>query len=423
MKLWQKMLVAIIGGVLVGYILSPHGIALFNEALTKDIAAWIALPGAIFMALIKMIVIPLVVSSVSLAVVGSENLSRLKTTGLGAIFYFVTTTIIAVVIGILVASIIKPGNFVPEGTMITTKENISKITEIPVIETRPSLPEMVTGLLPTNPAKAVIDRSMMQIVIGSILMGIALLSIGAVKAKPLVDILQSIQDVVMKIVDWAMAIAPLAVFSFLCNLTIKTGPDTLSAMAAYVGAVLLGLLFILGLYMILVALIGRISPIQFLSSIKDAQILAFSSSSSAATMPLTLKIAIEKLKIRKDIANFIIPLGTTINMDGTAIYQVIAALFLVQIFGIELSFVETIILSITIIGASIGSPGTPGVGLVILATILTNIGVAPAGVAMILGVDRILDMCRTTINVTGDLTASVVMNKIIKNKLSNGDNN
>ena len=423
MKLWQKMLVAIIGGVLVGYILSPHGIALFNEALTKDIAAWIALPGAIFMALIKMIVIPLVVSSVSLAVVGSENLNRLKTTGLGAVFYFVMTTIIAVVIGILVASIIKPGNFVPEGTMIATKENISKITEIPVIETRPSLPEMVAGLLPTNPAKAVIDRSMMQIVIGSILMGIALLSIGAVKAKPLVDILQSIQDVVMKIVDWAMAIAPLAVFSFLCNLTIKTGPDTLSAMAAYVGAVLLGLLFILGLYMILVALIGRISPIQFLSSIKDAQILAFSSSSSAATMPLTLKIAIEKLKIRKDIANFIIPLGTTINMDGTAIYQVIAALFLVQIFGIELSFVETIILSITIIGASIGSPGTPGVGLVILATILTNIGVAPAGVAMILGVDRILDMCRTTINVTGDLTASVVMNKIIKNKLSNGDNN
>lgn len=218
----------------------------------------------------------------------------------------------------------------------------------------------------------------------------------------------------MVVIKWAMYLAPIAVFSFLCNLTIKLGIETLSAMSYYILAVIAGLLAVFCMYMMIVTIFGGVSPITFLRAIRDAQILAFSSSSSAATMPTSMRVAEENLKLRPEISRFIIPLGTTINMDGTAIYQIIAALFLCQVMGIDLSLAQTILLSITIIGASIGSPGTPGVGLVILATILSQIGVSAEGVALILGVDRLLDMCRTTINVTGDLTAATVMNKWMK---------
>ena len=416
MALWKKMLLGIGSGLLAGFALSEHGLSLLPKDVTADLLSWIALPGALFMALIKMIVIPMVVSSVTLAVVSSKDLTRLRKTGLGVGFYFVFTTCVAVILGIFIATAVSPGQYIPKELLVSAEESAKSLGELPIVQTRPSLPDMLVGLFPTNPAQAVVDRSMLQIVIGAILLGIAMLSIGAKKAKPMEDLLQSVQDITMRVVDWAMAIAPFAVFSFLCALTAKMGPDTLVAMAIYVACVLGGLIAILLFYLTLVSVIGQRNPITFLKNIRDAQILAFSSSSSAATMPLTLRTADEKLKLRPEVSHFVVPLGTTINMDGTAIYQIIAALFLTQVFGIELSFMETIILSITIIGASIGSPGSPGVGLVILATILSSIGVTPAGVAMILAVDRVLDMCRTTINVTGDLTASVVMNRLIKPK-------
>lgn len=416
MALWKKMLVGITSGLFVGYLLSPHGGEMFAPDITQDILSWVALPGAVFMALIKMIVIPLVVSSVTLAVVSSSDMAHLRKTGLGVGVYFVLTTCVAVCLGILVATIVSPGDYIPKDVLISAEQETGKLSDLPIVQTRPSLPDMLVGLFPTNPAQAVVDRSMLQIVIGSILMGIAMLSIGVKKAKPLTQLLQSVQDVTMRVVDWAMAIAPYAVFSFLCALTAKMGPDTLVAMSIYMGCVLLGLALLMLFYLTLVSVIGRRNPFSFLRDIRDAQLLAFSSSSSAATMPLTLRTADEKLKLRNEVSHFVIPLGTTINMDGTAIYQIIAALFLTQVFGIDLTLSETVVLSVTIIGASIGSPGSPGVGLVILATILHSIGVTPAGIALILAVDRILDMCRTTINVTGDLTASVVMNRLLKPK-------
>ena len=411
--LWKQMLIGMVLGILVGLVLSPHGADLLNEKLALSVAEWLALPGALFLALIKMVVIPLVVCSITLAVTGSTDITRLKNTGIKVGLYFVSTTTIAVSIGIALVSLIQPGQYI-DPSLILTEEVMKKGMMLPSVESRPSLPNMFIGLLPTNPVKAVVDYSMLQIVIASIISGIALLSLPKKKAKPITDLLQSGLDVSMQIVLWTMKIAPLAVFGFLSTLTIKLGPDTLVAMSAYVGTVLIGLLCVLVIYMIILEVFAKRCPWTFLRQIRDAQVLAFSSSSSAATMPLSLKVADEKLKIRKEISGFVIPMGTTINMDGTAIYQVIAGLFLTQVFGIDLSFAETILLAVTIIGASIGSPGSPGVGLVILATILTNIGVSPEGVAMILGVDRLLDMCRTTINVTGDLTASAVMDRWVK---------
>lgn len=410
MPLWQKMLLGITLGILVGYILSPHGMALFDEATTKTIAEWIALPGALFMALIKMIVIPLVVCSITLAVVGSGSMEELRGTGGRVGIYFVMTTTVSVLIGIMLAKLIEPGLYI-DRDLIT---DLPATGALPVIEGSHSLPSMLIGLFPTNPAKAVVDSSMLQIVIGSILLGIALLTMTKKHNKPLIDLCTSGQEVCMKVVDWAMAIAPIAVFGFLCTLTIKLGPDTLIAMSVYMGTVLLGLVLLLIMYLTLVTVVAKRNPLTFLKDIRNAQVLAFSTSSSAATMPLSIKTAEENLNIRSKIVRLVIPLGTTINMDGTALYQIIAALFLVQIFGIDLSTMQLAVLSVTIIGASIGSPGSPGVGLVILATILSQIGVNAGGIALILGVDRLLDMCRTTLNVTGDLTAAAVMDRWVK---------
>lgn len=414
MALWKKMLTGIAAGLAAGYAISPQGLGLLGEEMLAAALPWIALPGSLFMTLISMIVVPLVVSSVTLAVVSGRDMQHLRDTGIGVGLYFVATTVVAVMIGVTVATVIQPGRYVPQELLLGASEKAAELGDLPVMKDRPPLPEMLMKIFPVNPLKALLDKAMLQIVIGAVLLGVALLSIGQAKAAPLVALTESVQAVAMKFVDWAMAVAPYAVFSFLCTLTAQLGLETLRAMSAYMGSVLLGLLLVLGFYLLLVALVGRRSPWLFLKHIRDAQILAFSSSSSAATMPITLRVAEDKLKLRPEISDFVIPLGTTINMDGTAIYQMIAALFLAQVFGIDLTLAETAVLAVTIVGASVGSPGTPGVGLVILATILTSIGVTPEGVAMILAVDRILDMCRTTINVTGDLTASVVMNRLIK---------
>lgn len=271
---------------------------------------------------------------------------------------------------------------------------------------------MIVSLIPVNTAQAELDGNILAFVILSIFIGVALMSIKEEDAKPLIDLARSVQAFSMKIIDWSMKIAPYAVFGLLANITIKIGFDAISSMSMYMFTVILGLLILLSFYLVIVYFFANISPWKFVFQIREVQLMAFSTSSSAAVMPLSMKTAEEKLNVPSSISKFVIPLGATVNMDGTALYQVCAAIFLTQLFGIELSFVELIILALTTVGASIGSPSTPGVGIVILATILQGIGVPVEGVALILGVDRILDMCRTTVNVTGDLTATLVMKKL-----------
>jgi proton glutamate symport protein len=215
----------------------------------------------------------------------------------------------------------------------------------------------------------------------------------------------------MKVVSWAMALAPAAVFGLLAQISVQLGFDALLGMSAYVGTVFLGLLVLLIFYLVLVAILAGRNPLTFLGDIREVQLLAFSTSSSAAVMPLSIKTAQEKLGVSKPVSQFVIPLGATVNMDGTALYQVIAAVFLTQVYGIDLTLGQLTLVAATTVGASIGAPSTPGVGIVILATIIQSIGVPPEGIALILGVDRILDMTRTAVNVSGDLTAAVVMER------------
>lgn len=419
-KLWLKIIIGMVLGVIVGLFLSPHGDwELIDNATAQTLAPWIKLPGTLFLGLIQMVVIPLVICSIVLGITQSGELNFVKKIGWRIILYFVCTTFIAISIGMVLVHTIKPGEYIDQAMIQSFQAETlqSTVTEQKTFENL-TVPDRIVNLIPINLAEDVVKKNLLQIVIASMVFGAALLTLGAQAAKPIIDLCESGQAVSMKIIGWAMALAPIAVFGLVCNITLKIGLSALIGMGIYMLTVILGLLCMIGVYIFIASSITRKSPLWFLNAIKETQLLAFSTSSSAATMPFTLKCAEEKLGVPPKIARFTIPLGATINMDGTAMYQAIAAVFLVQIFGelsgIELTTTELILLMITTVGASIGTPATPGVGIVVLATILTGIGLNPAAIGFILGVDRILDMCRTTVNVTGDLTATLVMQKLLK---------
>ncbi|MCF6439300.1 dicarboxylate/amino acid:cation symporter [Pseudoalteromonas luteoviolacea] len=407
--LWKQIILALILGLIAGLILSPKGFGWLNEQSAQHVALWVALPGKLFLALIQMVVIPLVMSSIILGIAGNQDTEFLKRVGLRIFPYFVITTIISVIIGVVIATIVTPGDFV-DGQLLKDL-GVQTIALSTTEVSASSIPQRVAAMIPANFTQSTLDKDMFAVVLYSGFIGIAMTSLIAKQKSLLLDITGAVQSLSLKIVNWAMKLAPMAVFGLLCDITIRIGVDALIGVSAYVMTVLLGLLMLLCVYLLLVFIIGKVPPWQFLTTIKDAQLLAFSTSSSAAVMPLSMKIAAQKLQVKKPIAQFIIPLGATINMDGTALYQVIAALFLAQVFGVELSHSQIILLMLTTVGASIGSPSTPGVGIVILASVLTSFGIPPSGIALILGVDRILDMCRTTLNVTGDLTACLLMNR------------
>ncbi len=412
--LWLQILVAMVFGLGLGLLLSPSGVALVSNDMAYGFAQWVAVPGQLFLAMIQMVVIPLVLSSIILGIAASGDSSFLKKVGLRIAPYFVMTTTIAVMIGITIVTVLKPGEFIDaELVQSMVGDTPHTVTSTGVEQVNTSIPERIVRLVPANPFKSLIDKDMLAIVIYAIFIGVALLALEKRQTKLILDLVSSIQALTLKIVNWAMIIAPLAVFGLLCDITIRIGVDAILGMSVYVATVMLGLILLLGVYVLIVMFVAGKSPGKFLSAIREPQLLAFSTSSSAAVMPLSMKTAHEKLGVRKSIAQFVVPLGATVNMDGTALYQVVAAVFLTQVFGIDLTLSDLLLLTATTIGASIGSPSTPGVGIVILATILQGIGVPASGIALIIGVDRILDMCRTTVNVSGDLTACVVMDRWI----------
>ena len=252
---------------------------------------------------------------------------------------------------------------------------------------------------------------MMQVVLFAALLGIALMTLSKDKARPLLELLRAVQEVAMVVVHWAMFLVPLAVFGLLAQITTRLGLDALLGMGVYVLTVLLGLATVGVMYLVIYALKRRESPLVFLRASSEVLLLAFSTSSSAAVMPVSLRTAEDKLGISPSLAQFVIPLGVTINMAGTALYQVVATLFLAQVFGVNVGLGQLLLIVVLAVGASIGSPGTPGVGIVILSMILGSIGIPASGIALIIGVDRILDMCRTTVNVAGDLIACTVLDR------------
>jgi len=411
-RLWLKVLIGMALGLIGGILIGP-GAGFVDPSAGVTIGNWLAFPGRLFLATIQMIVIPLVIASVIRGLAASENVEQLKQLGIRVTLFFAATTALAAVIGLTVAGLIDPGQSL---TNLQTFEEAVPTAESTLA--RPNvvaLPDTLLGLLPGNPLNAMVEGEMLQIVIFSIIFGIALVSMVPSQAKPMLDLLGSLQEICMTIVKWAMRLAPIAVFGLMAQLTSKIGFGALLGMAVYVGTVLLGLFCMLVVYLLLLQIFVRENPFKFLAAARDVILLAFSTSSSATVMPLSIKTVEEKFGVRSSISQFVIPLGATINMNGTALYQSVATYFLAQVYGIELTLGSMALVVAMATGASIGSPATPGVGIVILSMVLGSVGIPPSGIALIMGVDRILDMSRTAINVTGDLVAARLMEKWVGN--------
>lgn len=405
-RLWLKVLVGMFLGLVTGTLLGPS-VGLVEPATGTLIGNWLAFPGQLFLATIQMIVIPLVIASVVRGLAASEDLEQLRKMGLRVTGFFVITTAIAASIGLWVGNLMNPGGMMTGlASTVAAGETATTTATMPSVD---ELPRTLIGLLPGNPLDAMVEGQMLQVVIFSIIVGIALVSMAPEKSRPLLDLLDSLQQVCMTVVRWAMRLAPYAVFGLMAQLTTTIGFQAMMGMASYVVTVLVGLLLLLGLYMLILKLLAGQPPVQFIKDSRDVLLLAFSTSSSAAVMPLSIRTAEDKLGVRPSVSQFVIPLGATINMNGTALYQAVATVFLAQVYGIDLGMGSMALVVAMAVGASIGSPATPGVGIVILAMVLQTVGIPPGGIALIMGVDRILDMCRTAINVTGDLVTCRLM--------------
>jgi Na+/H+-dicarboxylate symporter len=418
-ELWLQVLIALFLGVLVGILLGPS-VGWVETHTAVLIGNWLALPGKLFLALIQMVVVPLVVASVIRGLAASEDMDQLRRTGLRVGLYFTVTTAFAIVIGMTLAAWIEPGRYIDAAAARATfgvvlAESAHAPVESPGLDT---LPQLIITLLPTNPLDSLLHGQMLQIVLFALIAGVALVTMAPEQSRPLLDLLGSLLEVCMTIVRWAMWLAPLAVFGLIAQLAARTGLSTLGGMAVYVGTVLLGLLVVMALYLLLVYLVSGRRPLAFLRATRDVLLLAFSTSSSATVMPLSIRTAEDRLAVRPSISQFVIPIGATINMNGTALYQGVATLFLAQVFGVDIGTSGLLLIVVIAVGASIGSPGTPGVGMVILAAVLATVGIPAAAIALLMGVDRILDMSRTAVNVAGDLTACVLMDRWVGGKRS-----
>lgn len=410
---WQKILIGMLSGAVLGFVLSPAGAGLLPPDSALVAGSWLAIPGRVFLGLIGMVIIPLVVCSIVLGVNSSKDTGFVRDIGIRLIPYFVITTLVAVLIGIGLAVTLQPGAAGHAATALSAETARDMADSVVQGRTTDDLtvPQRIANMIPSNPLRAALQLDLLQVVIAAVIVGLAALHLRQALMAPFLSLCAAGQEICMKIIEWVMRLAPYAVFGLIADVTIRLGPRAFIGLGWYIATVLLGLLCVLILYFLATIFIGRRHPRDIFQACRTLALLAFSTSSSAAVLPVTLQTAEEKMGVHPDTARFVVPLGATINMDGTAIYQAIAAIFLCQFFGIELSLLEMFLLSLTLVGAAIGTPATPGVGIVVLATVVSALGVPPEGIGMILGVDRILDMCRTVVNVMGDLTACTIMDR------------
>ncbi len=414
-RLWLKVLIALALGVVAGVLLGPD-LHLVSAPLVKTITAWLALPGQIFLAIIQMIVVPLVMASIVRGLAANNNPDAMKKNGFIALIFIFVSTAFAAAIGIFLALNIQPGNFIDASALIDIDAGSVVNTVAKGFPEASELPAKVSGLIPKNPLASMASGEMLQVILFSAVLGAALLSIPASQSKPLFDLLGALQEVSLRIVSWAMLLAPIAVFGLITRLVANLGVDVLAGMAVYVLTVLLGLIIVAIFYFVVARLTLPHSFKYFFANTRELLLLAFSTSSSAAVMPITLQVTEEKLNIKPEISRFLVPLGATINMTGTALYQGVATVFLAQVFNVDLSISSYVFIVTMAVAASIGSPATPGAGIIILSMVLEGVGIPAAGIALILGVDRILDMCRTAVNVLGDVVACATVQKLTEEK-------
>ena len=417
LALHWKILIGMVLGIIFGFIMnSVDG----GKGFVSD---WVKPFGTIFINLLKLIAVPLILASLIKGVSDLKDISKIKTMGLRTISIYIVTTFVAIIIGLTIVNTVKPG----EGMSVDTIEKIKQkyVSSDGVVDKLNKASnqndagplQALVDIFPKNIFVSLGEAKMLQIIFFALFVGICLLLIPEKKAKPMVDFFDSLNEIVMKMVDLIMLFAPYAVFALLANVIIAfDDTEILIKLLWYAMCVVFGLLLMICFYLVVVSIYTKKSPLWFLKELSPAQLLAFSTSSSAATLPVTMERVEEHLGVDKEVSGFVLPVGATINMDGTSLYQGVAAVFIMQVIWPEgLTFTNQLVIVFTALLASIGSAAVPSAGMVMLVIVLESIGfpaeLMPIGLALIFAVDRPLDMCRTTVNVTGDATVSMLVAK------------
>jgi len=387
MPLWLKILIGMIAGIIAGTLLGSHA------EMIKPI-------GQLFISAIKMLIVPLIFCSLIVGVTSMKDTTKLGRIGLKSILFYLATTAIAISIGLGLGIFFEPG--------VGLNMVASSVAEVKPSST---LMDTIVGLVPKNPVGSLASGNILQIIVFALSLGIALNLIGE-KGQPAVKMFESLAEAMYKLTELVMRLAPYGVFALMAWVSGKYGLDVLLPLIKVIGLVYLGsLIHVLVLGGGFVGLLGKLNPTRFYKGIIEAQVIAFTTTSSSGTLPASIKCATQNLGVSRTVSSFVLPVGATINMDGTALYQGVLALFIAQAFGVDLSTTDYLTIIATATLASVGTAGVPGAGLIMLSLVLTTVGLPLEGIAIVAGIDRILDMARTTINVTGDLMVTLLIGK------------
>jgi proton glutamate symport protein len=409
LALHWKILLGMLLGVIVGIVMTN-----FDWGM-KFVQDWIKPFGKIFINVLKMIAIPLILAALIKGVSDLKDISKLSKMGGRTIGIYIMTTVIAVSIGLMLVNVVKPGNSISEDTRAEMVENYggntTKYKDEAKNQKESGPLQALEDLVPENIFSAsTSNRNMLQVIFFAVFFGIGLILIPEEKGEAVKKFFDGFNEVILKMVDLIMLAAPYGVFALLAALVVESPSiDLFKALGWYALTVVLGLAIMIGIYILLVKVFTKKNPKFFINGISPAQLLAFSTSSSAATLPVTLERVTEHLGVEEEVASFVLPIGATINMDGTSLYQAVAAVFIAQAFGMDLTLGTQLGIIATATLASIGSAAVPGAGMVMLVGVLGYAGIPEAGLALIFAVDRPLDMCRTTVNVTGDAAVSMLV--------------
>lgn len=388
MALWKKILIGMVLGGIVGVAMGP------DAEVLKPI-------GTLFINAIKMLIVPLVFCSLVVGVTSMQDTRKMGRIGLKSVVLYLGTTAVAISIGLGLATVLTPG----AGLDMAVTE------AAPAAKEAPTLVQTLLNMIPKNPISALAAGNILQIIVFALGLGVALTLCGE-KAEPAIKVFESLAEAMYKLTELVMKLAPYGVFGLMAWVAGKYGMDILLPLikviaVAYIGSIIHVLVFYSGM----VSVLGRLNPVRYLKGLVNPAAVAFTTTSSSGTLPATIKAAREEMGVSKGISSFVLPLGATINMDGTALYQGVCALFIAQAFGIDLAFSDYLLIIMTSTLASIGTAGVPGAGLIMLSLVLTTVGLPIEGLAIVAGIDRILDMARTSVNVCGDLMVSVLVGK------------
>ncbi|GAB3519002.1 dicarboxylate/amino acid:cation symporter [Photobacterium alginatilyticum] len=388
LALWKKILVGMVLGVIAGSILGP------DAEVLKPI-------GTLFINAIKMLIVPLVFCSLVVGVTSMQDTRKMGRIGVKSVAIYLGTTAVAISIGLGLATLLTPG----EGL------NMAATTAASDAKEAPTLVQTILNLVPKNPISALAAGNILQIIVFALGLGVALNLCGE-KAKPAIAVFDSLAEAMYKLTELVMKLAPYGIFGLMAWVAGKYGLDILLPLFKVIAVAYIGsLLHVLVFYSGVIKFVGRLNPIPYIKGLVNPAAVAFTTTSSSGTLPATIKCAREEMGVSKGISSFVLPLGATINMDGTALYQGVAALFVAQAFGIDLAFADYLTIIMTATLASIGTAGVPGAGLIMLSLVLTTVGLPMEGLAIIAGIDRILDMARTSVNVCGDLMVSILVGR------------